>query len=74
MADYNRRFAKIPRYDFSVHRPQEPLEDLDVIFTWREPRKVSKSLTVQYDKVLYLLEDNEHSRKLSGKYLEVYHD
>lgn len=44
-----------------------------MIFTWRELRRVSKSLTIQYDKVLYLIEDNEQSRKAIGKYVEVYH-
>ncbi len=38
-----------------------------------EKRRVSKSLTVQYDKVLYLIEDNELSRRAIGKYIEVWH-
>ncbi|EPH0249815.1 ISNCY family transposase [Klebsiella pneumoniae] len=73
MADYNRRFAKAPRHDFDVHRPLEIDDDLTAFFTWREPRRVSKSLTVQYDKVLYLIEDNELSRRAIGKYIEVWH-
>ncbi|HCI6731925.1 TPA: helix-turn-helix domain containing protein [Klebsiella variicola subsp. variicola] len=71
--NYNRRFAKAPRHDFDVHRPLETDDDLDAFFTWREPRRVSKSLTVQYDKVLYLIEDNELSRRAIGKYTEVWH-
>lgn len=63
MDDYNRRFAKTPRHDFDVHRPLEHDDDLAAFFTWREPRRVSKSLTVQYDKLLYLIEDNEISRR-----------
>lgn len=35
--------------------------------------RVSKSLTVQYDKVLYLIEDNEFSRRAIGKYIDVWH-
>jgi transposase len=73
MADYNQRFAKAPRHDFDVHRPLETDDDLAAFFTWREPRRVSKSLTVQYDKVLYLIEDNELSRRAIGKYIEVWH-
>ncbi|MDP1019907.1 ISNCY family transposase, partial [Klebsiella pneumoniae] len=73
MADYNRRFAKAPRHDFDVHRPLETDDDLAAFFTWREPRRVSKSLTVQYDKVLYLIEYNELSRRAIGKYIEVWH-
>lgn len=42
-------------------------------FTWRESRRVSKPLTVQYDKVLYLIEYNEFSRRAIGKYIDVWH-
>lgn len=72
MADYNRRFAKPPRHDFDVHRPLENTENLEAIFTWREQRKVSKNLTLQYDKNLYLLEDNEVNRRFHGKYIDVW--
>ncbi len=72
MADYNRRFAKPPRHDFDVHRPLENIENLEATFTWREQRKVSKSLTLQYDKKLYLLEDNEENRRFQGKYIDVW--
>ena len=73
MADYNQRFAKAPRHDFNAHRPLELTDDLDAEFTWREPRRVSKNLTVQYDKVLYLIEDSEYSRRAIGKYIDVWH-
>ena len=70
MADYNRRFAKAPLHDFNAHRPLA-LDDAE--FTWREPRRVSKSLTIQYDKMLYLIEDSECSRRAIGKYIDVWH-
>ncbi|EBZ0491422.1 ISNCY family transposase [Salmonella enterica subsp. enterica serovar Infantis] len=73
MADYNRRFGKAPQHDFDVHRPLETDDDLTAFFTWREPRRVSKSLTVRYDKVLYLIENSELSRRAIGKYIEVWH-
>ena len=73
IADYNRRFSKVPRHDFDVHRLLETDDDLNLILTVREKRKVSKSLTVQYDKMLYLIEDNEYSRRAMGKYIDVYH-
>jgi len=44
-----------------------------VEFTWREPRRVSKRLTVQYDKILYLIEDSEYSRRAIGKYIDVWY-
>ena len=61
------------RHDFDVHRAVEHDEDLGLIFTVREKRKVSKSLTIQYDKMLYLIEDSELSRRAIGKYIDVYH-
>lgn len=73
MADYNRRFAKAPLHEFNAHRPLTLDDDLDAEFTWREPRRVSKSLTVQYDKMLYLIEDSEYSRRAIGKYIDVWH-
>ena len=73
MNDYNRRFAKAPRQAFDVHRELDVDDDLDMVFNWREARKVSKSLTVQYDKVLYLIEDSEFSRRAIGKYIDVWH-
>lgn len=72
MADYNRRFAKPPRHDSDVHRPIENNENLEATFTWREQRKISKSLTLQYDKKLDLLEDNEENRRFQGKYIDVW--
>lgn len=48
-------------------------ENLSLIFTVRENRKVSKSLTVQYDRMLYLIEDSEFSRRIIGKFIDVYH-
>jgi len=73
MADYNRRFAKAPLHDFNAHRSLTLDDDLDAEFTWREPRRVSKNLTVQYDKMLYLIEDSEYSRRAIGKYIDVWH-
>lgn len=70
--DFNRRFAKPPRNDWNAHRPVRADENLLQIFTVREPRKVSQSLTLQYDKTIYLIEDTPGHRSLIGKYIEVY--
>ncbi|CBJ40563.1 transposase (fragment) (plasmid) [Ralstonia solanacearum CMR15] len=71
IADFNARFAKLPRSDFDAHRPLRGDEDLERIFCWREWRKVSQSLTLQYDKVMYLLEDLPAHRQLIHRYIEV---
>ncbi len=55
-----------------MHRPLREDEDLKLIFTCREPRKVSQLLTLQYDKVLYMLTDTTDTRNLIGRYIEVY--
>jgi hypothetical protein len=71
MADFNARFAKVPRSDFDAHRPLRGDEDLERIFSWREWRKVSQSLTLQYAKVMYLIEDLPEHRRLIHRYIEV---
>ncbi|MCT9119120.1 ISNCY family transposase [Cupriavidus gilardii] len=71
IADFNARFAKVPRSEFDAHRPVRADEDLRRIFTWREWRKVSQNLTLQYDKVVYLLQDCAAHRKLIGRTIEV---
>ncbi|GMG90044.1 ISNCY family transposase [Cupriavidus metallidurans] len=71
IADFNARFGKVPRSDFDAHRALRGDEDLARIFTWREWRKVSQSLTLQYDKVLYLIEDRPEHRGLIHRYIEV---
>ncbi len=73
IADYNQRFAKPPKNEHNAHRAVRSDENLDLIFTWREPRCVSKSLTIQYDKMLYLLTDTPAHRSLAGHYIEDYH-
>ncbi|RWA46970.1 hypothetical protein AU476_34980 [Cupriavidus sp. UYMSc13B] len=61
----------MPKRDFDAHRPLRGDEDLARIFSWREWRKVSQSLTLQYDKVMYLLEDRPEHRRLIHRYIEV---
>lgn len=46
IADFNARFGKVPRSDFDAHRALRGEEDLERIFSWREWRKVSQSLTL----------------------------
>lgn len=55
-----------------VHRPVRQDEDLDLIFTVRQLRKVSHVLTLQYDKAIYLLADTAFTRALIGKYIDVF--
>jgi transposase len=72
MAAYNARFAKPPRSTFDAHRPLRDDEDPDAILTWRVMRKVSDSLTLQNDRIIYLLDNTKANRKRIGRYLEVW--
>ncbi|MGF6447593.1 hypothetical protein QF002_008469 [Paraburkholderia youngii] len=71
IADFNRRFGKPPRSDYDAHRPLHADEDLRQILAYRVPRRISNALTVQYDRVLYLLDDTPVSRGLMHEYVEV---
>jgi hypothetical protein len=72
MADYNRRFGKPARNDKDLHRPLAPQDDLDGSFAWRVERTVTQSLTVQYDRVMFILEPNDITRDLPRKKVTVY--
>ena|GEM_PF-5714926 len=71
-ADFNGRFGKTPRSPFDAHRPLRADESLDLILTSRVPRRVTKTLTVQYDRVIYMLEDTSENRALIHQYLDVF--
>ncbi len=70
--DYNRRFGKLPRDRHDAHRAVRKDEDLAAIFAWREYRKVTDSLTLRYERKMYLIEDTSDNRRYIGKYIEVF--
>ncbi|SEM22021.1 Integrase core domain-containing protein [Bosea lupini] len=59
MEDFNRRFAKEPFNDKDLHRPLATDDDIDEAFAWKEERTVSQNLTLQYDKMLFILEPTD---------------
>jgi hypothetical protein len=67
MADYNRRFARAPRSEHDAHRPLQSSDDLARVFSWQETRLVSKSLTLNYKRVLYVLDPTDTARAARGK-------
>jgi hypothetical protein len=71
IADYNRRFARAPRSEHDAHRPLQPSDDLARIFTFQEIRVVSKSLTLNYRRVLYVLDPTESARTARGKRVHI---
>jgi hypothetical protein len=70
-ASYNEHFAKTPRNGHDAHRPIRSDENLGLIFSWRELRKVTQNLTLHYERKLYLLPDIAAHRRLIGKYIDV---
>jgi len=62
LADYNRRFARAPRSEHDAHRPLQASDDLSRILSWQETRVVSKSLTLNYKGVLYVLDPTDTAR------------
>ena len=62
---------KDPRNSKNLHRPLSAGDDLTDVFAWREERTVSNSLTLQYDKVVFLLEPNAITRDLRRKRVTV---
>ena len=71
IADYNRRFARSPRSEHDAHRPLQPSDDLARIFSWQETRLVSKSLTLNYKRVLYVLDPTDAARAARGKRVRI---
>jgi hypothetical protein len=71
MADYNRRFAKVPANAKDLHRPLHAGDDLEDAFAWKEERTVSQALTLQYDKVVFVLMPSEQAKAAIGKRVTV---
>jgi transposase InsO family protein len=71
IARHNQRFAKAPFDTRDLHRPLAPHDDLRREMVWREQRKVTSSLTLHYNKAMFILEPTEISRPLAGKRVDV---
>jgi hypothetical protein len=72
MAKFNEKFGKEPVNSKNMHRELLPHENLYEIFSWQEKRTLSKNLTLQYDKVLYLIEDTLDNRSLARNKVTVF--
>src|ERR1700751_2470632 len=71
IADYNARFAKAPANRKDLHRPLSPDDDLDDAFAWKEERTLSRALTLQYDKILFIVEPTDQAKAAIGKRVTV---
>ncbi len=68
---YNERFGKAPSDLVDAHRPLPSGAVLDDVFAWKEERTVTNSLSLQYDKVVFLLEETEATRALARQRVTV---
>src|ERR1700747_2836871 len=71
LADYNARFGKEPHNPKNLHRPLSADDNLADVFAWREERTISNNLTLQYDKVVFLIEPNGFPPELRRKRVPV---
>ncbi|MFW8642024.1 ISNCY family transposase [Rhizobium beringeri] len=73
MARYNQRFAIAPTRPDNLHRPiNMPSDRLQEILCKREQRYVGAQLTFSFERQRIMLEENEVTRGLVGRYVETY--
>jgi hypothetical protein len=60
--EYNHKFGKEARNEENAHRPLREEDDLERIFARRSIRKVSKSLSFQYEGVFYQIQPARPNR------------
>lgn len=72
MKDYNNRFAKAPLLPGDSHRALQPYENLRDSLCFKQERTVSNNLTIQHDRIKYLIEDTIENRKLRRQKVLLY--
>lgn len=70
-ADYNDRFGKEPRNPKDMHRPFSQHDSLDGSMCHKEQRTLSNTLTLRYDKVLFILKPSDLAISLARKRVTV---
>ena len=71
MEDYNARFGKEPRNSKDMHRPLSEHDNLDGAMCHKVHRTLSGSLTLRYDKVLFILEPTDLAISLARQKVTV---
>src|SRR4051812_24105815 len=65
------RLAATPANAKDLHRPLSEADDLDEILAWREERKLTRNLTLRYNRMMLLLDPTPLARGLAGRTVEV---
>jgi len=68
---HNDKFAVQPASPIDSHEPLRPENDLELIFTKRVRRKLSKDLQFQYDRVIYQIQTERPIYVLQGREVTV---
>jgi hypothetical protein len=70
--DYNARFGKDPLSDHDAHRAVREDEDLALIFSRQEERRISTELTVHFQRGRCLIEPSAETLELRGRRCRVH--
>jgi len=68
---HNNKFAVQPKKPVDSHEPLRPENDLDLIFTKRYSRILSKNLEFQYNRVVYQIQSDRPTYALKGRKVTV---
>ena len=68
---YNQKFAVQPASSIDSHEPLRAENDLELIFTRRYKRKLSKDLQFQYDRVIYQIQTDRPVYALQGREVTI---
>ena len=60
-----------PPNNKDLHRPLHAGDGLEDAFAWKEERTLSRALTLQYDKVIFILEPSDQAKAAIGKRVTV---
>lgn len=71
MEEFNARFAKEPRNPKDMHRPLSEHDCLDGAMCHKAQRTLSGSLTLRYDKVLFILEPSDLAISLARQKVTI---
>lgn len=71
LANFNARFAVLPRSQHNAHRPLLSVDNLDLILTQQATRTLSKNLSFQYNKVIYQIETTRPGYALRNAQITV---
>lgn len=73
MARFNERFARHPARSDNLHRALNMQPDrLERVFCLRDKRYVGKSLALTYERKRIILEINDLSERLVGRYVDIF--